>query len=824
MRIFLLILILSQVIIAAPSFTCDEDSYRDYLKNYSSKCGDDCDTYISYCSCCKLTYRNHFGDWLRSCLDIKFKAEYRNYPMSFSILSDFGDEDLEKQMNLGVTYSGVGSYTEPEPITFESLTDKNVVARDICVGAEKYSTSNSNSTSWASALIIAAEAALKQAGFNEPLSLPYVLKCLPESLEIEPNEITPSDIAHFVTEVGLIDENIASVLVTNHKDLCSADAPKFYFDVTRNDVPNKSGLMNFMAEGNPVIVLMALNLIRLKTVNNVTEDAIYTGAAEEPSLYGVMKGYDEKKWTVMFNVAPCENIEMNLPIAGNDTSANYAGIAGYAMSIKFKSGTPDIVSFDTEEAIKEIPQNVLDLVFTHSEESTITELTIAYLYLRNLTLEDHTFPYVTSLMLQCPNIQSMFISDNCLSQSPMRRLSDKYRYFSLDTPNLMFMGVGTYSLLNFVAMTVTEISSNFTLELGTHSMSNIAKVEYMVELSMNVIVQIQETIVKNEGHSGTVDLIPLNPVVTATPTPIPEPWFPIYDPFILGDNCNYENAETCIEDIIPELNVTSMYLAIRDAYPTKALAHTRVIALAGVDNDAIGLWKTSLSKQILNIAPIDFYIMNDPVKGRQISTDLALDHLPIVQYTYPRIIFIGDGTLEREGFLQVLEYIVDNSNNGYFKNLEELYIVKNSITSYDIGQEYLTPGYGDALTANITSYLNEMCTDKTYFPNLRLMDFKMNGWNMQGAGTFGEAVINACDNSTGVTISIADSVLQYPVMCMDPDKIESNMKQTFYYDMSDVKDAAQCRFNWNWEATLTYNNDIVGPYPLPDAQHCPGYA
>ena len=100
--------------------------------------------------------------------------------------------------------------------------------------------------------------------------------------------------------------------------------------------------MNFVAEGNPVIVLMALDLIRLKTVNDVAGDAIYTGATDKPSLYGVMKGYDEKKWTVMFNVVPCENIEMNLPVVDNKTSANYAGIAGYAMSLKVKSVPPEI--------------------------------------------------------------------------------------------------------------------------------------------------------------------------------------------------------------------------------------------------------------------------------------------------------------------------------------------------------------------------------------------------------------------------------------------------------------------------------------------------
>jgi len=68
-----------------------------------------------------------------------------------------------------------------------------------------------------------------------------------------------------------------------------------------------------------------------------------------------------------------------------------------------------------------------------------------------------------------------------------------------------------------------------------------------------------------------------------------EPWFPIYDPFIFGDNCNYEVQDTCYEDIIPDIEVLKRYLAVRDAFPKKALKHTRVIALSGVNAGAVNL-------------------------------------------------------------------------------------------------------------------------------------------------------------------------------------------------------------------------------------------
>ena len=40
---------------------------------------------------------------------------------------------------------------------------------------------------------------------------------------------------------------------------------------------------------------MALDLIRLRTANAVTGSDIYTGATSQPSLYGVMRGFDEDR-------------------------------------------------------------------------------------------------------------------------------------------------------------------------------------------------------------------------------------------------------------------------------------------------------------------------------------------------------------------------------------------------------------------------------------------------------------------------------------------------------------------------------------------------
>ena len=419
---------------------------------------------------------SHFKHtWKQSCLDIQKKAPYRNYPMNLSILSDFRDEDLEKMMDLGVKYSGEGSYAEPESTLAPSWPNEYVVGRDMCEGTEKYSAPHSFSTSWASALVLAAEAALRKERYYEPLSLPYVLKCLPESQEIEPNDVAPQDIAAFVTEKGLMSEAVAGLL--NENELCSANTPKFYFEVTKNDSPNKSGLMNFIAKGDPVIVLMALDLVRMKTVNDVTGDDIYTGATDEPSLYGVMKGFDETKWTVTFNVVPCENIEMNLPVTDSETNANYAGIAGYAMSIQFITAPLETRFQDTQDDINRIPADISVLRFTHSELSNVQELYFTYPYLRSLTLEDYTFPNVFNFTLDCPIIENIHIGDGCLSQSLARRLMELNGYFRLNTPSLMLIQVGIQSLLNFWVISVTQINSNLTLQLGDESLSNITSIE-----------------------------------------------------------------------------------------------------------------------------------------------------------------------------------------------------------------------------------------------------------------------------------------------------------------------------------------------------------
>ena len=83
----------------------------------------------------------------------------------------------------------------------------------------------------------------------------------------------------------------------------------------------------------------------------------------------------------------------------------------------------------------------------------------------------------------------------------------------------------------------------------------------------------------------------LNPVDIPVPDPAPSPSVPIYDPFIFGDNCYYDVQETCYDDIISDIDVLKRYLNDRDAFPTEALKHTRVLALSGMTLPSIALFR-----------------------------------------------------------------------------------------------------------------------------------------------------------------------------------------------------------------------------------------
>lgn len=422
-------------------------------------------------------------------------------------------------MDLGVKYSGAGSYADP--VQFPAVSPpSDVIGRDITAGTAAFSSPNSAATSWASALVLAAEAALRKEGIEEKISLLYVLQCLKESLEVEAKDVSPADLIAFVAEKGLMTEAAASEL--SMEALCSAKTPKFYFEVERNEAPNASGLKRFVAEGKPVIVLLALDLVRLKTANDVTGDAIYTGATEQPSLYGVVKGFDEKKWIVTFNVVPCENIEMNLPVIANETNANYAGIAGYAFSLKAEPISTEFVVDDSVGSLGLIPSWATKIVIKQGSFNTITEMRFDFPELRSLVFEDNTCANVQFIEINAPLLEELIIGENCFSGLPAsRRLMDLIGKFVLNTPLLKIVSVRHRSLWNLHTLVLIQINVDTRMELVDFALNGIVKIQYKVDLPFEKVMYFKITIEGNVGHEGDILLEPLDPPTSTPPTTEP---------------------------------------------------------------------------------------------------------------------------------------------------------------------------------------------------------------------------------------------------------------------------------------------------------------
>ena len=290
--------------------------------------------------------------------------------------------------------------------------------------------------------------------------------------------------------------------------------------------------------------------------------------------------------------------------------------------------------------------------------------------------------------------------------------------------------------------------------------------------------------------------------------PVIEPWFPIYDPYILGDNCEIESAETCYDDVIRDDDVTRYYLAIRDAYPTKALANTRVLALAGMTQLSLELWHESLSKQTMSEKPIDMYLYGDVLLSRMMDASMIPRLMELTKYTRPSRLFFVYGTFKREGFKDLLDWMIANRNKGYFVNLKAFHVNEHNI------QSCVNVENAASLQSAIIADLKRICEDTVNFPLLNEMNFDNNGYNEGGGfydiSQFAIKMMDACQYaSRRIAISAwTDLSVKYPLMCGEADKSYS------YYNVSDADETAQCRYTWHWELKTAYRMyGTQGPFP-----------
>ena len=259
------------------------------------------------------------------------------------------------------------------------------------------------------------------------------------------------------------------------------------------------------------------------------------------------------------------------------------------------------------------------------------------------------------------------------------------------------------------------------------------------------------------------------------------------------------------------MEVLRQYLAIRDAYPSKALKHTRVLALSGMTLSTVYLFRESLSHQEKNPAPVDMYFYSDFKMNRYVDASMVIPLISLSEYTRPSRIVFGDGSMKREGMAAVLQWMVNNRTKGYFNNLQYFQISGHKAASFE-GSE----ADGLALQNQIVANLRMICTDKYSFPSLSTINFNDNAYDEFYNG-FDSALRSACRKSdTGVTIRANQVTVNYPPMCST-----TNADNYWYYDMTDSREVTQCRFTWNWEMNdVTNVYASVGPFPNDDTEYC----
>jgi len=204
---------------------------------------------------------------------------------------------------------------------------------------------------------------------------------------------------------------------------------------------------------------------------------------------------------------------------------------------------------------------------------------------------------------------------------------------------------------------------------------------------------------------------------------------------------------------------------------------------------------------------VDLYFYSDSKLDHRIDSSLAVPLISLSAFTYPKQIVFGIGDIKREGMADILRWMVNNCNEGYFRNLEHFEISGHKIASYDG-----TVDEGNALKNEIVNNLREICNDDTNFPLLNSLNFDFNGYSSNDS--FVTALVNACGNKR---VSTEEYGGYYTPMCSD------SRENLWYYDMYSEQEKAQCRFTWNWEVnepSVVYSP--VGPFPNVNTAHCPG--
>ena len=182
-------------------------------------------------------------------------------------------------------------------------------------------------------------------------------------------------------------------------------------------------------------------------------------------------------------------------------------------------GPKEIVVDDSIGSIDNIPKDVTKLTFKEGSFNSVTSVVLDFPYLKTLIFENNTFINTQYIEINAPLLEELIIGENCFSGlATTRRLLDVSGRFVLNTPALKTVVIGTNSMQNINTVVLTEVSVDIQFDLSTGAMSNVNLIEYRVEISIEVVIQIKISIENNEGHEGPVDIEPINPPTTQVPT------------------------------------------------------------------------------------------------------------------------------------------------------------------------------------------------------------------------------------------------------------------------------------------------------------------
>ena len=277
--------------------------------------------------------RTQLANYLTRCESLIKKKKTCGFA-DFTALMDWSEEELDELGKLSVEYSGSPIMYDdaPEPTLNEMNVEKR--SREFEGLKDHNESGKVCSTSWATAAIKAAEAALD---YVVELSEEQLFTCLPKDLGFADgcDGIHPKKVMDYLLEEGLVEKK-----AFNGCDKLDG-LERFHFNSNTPSHPTAGGLMNLLADDKkPAFVMMAIDikkLVYVKDMSNV-KDSIKC-AGYQPSLYGVVTGYKYYSnsqsgwWEVVTHIVPGEEVIVKIPITSNMANANYAGIAAYAFTL-----------------------------------------------------------------------------------------------------------------------------------------------------------------------------------------------------------------------------------------------------------------------------------------------------------------------------------------------------------------------------------------------------------------------------------------------------------------------------------------------------------